>query len=112
MSWLDFISGFDWLQVALVLGGFACLALLFNMQSNGRLYLEDLIKGEDGRASLSKFAQLGAFMVSTWGFVWNVVHDKMTEWYYFSYMVAWCGVALGTKYLANKAAEMPKQEQL
>lgn len=97
----DFILGLDWLQVLLVLGGFSCLLLLFGLQRAGKLKLEDLVIGEDGRASLAKFSQLGAFMVSTWGFIWMVIHDKLTEWYYFSYMLAWCGTALTSKYLAN-----------
>jgi len=75
------------------------LVLLFRLQKlHDSFDLRDLIM-ENGKVSLPKFAQFGAFLVSTWGFVHLVVSDHLTEWYYGSYMVAWCGANLANKWL-------------
>jgi Protein of unknown function (DUF2644) len=54
--------------------------------------LSDLITGDNGRVSTSKFMQAGAWVVGTWGFVTMVQQGKMTEWYFAGYMGLCFGV--------------------
>lgn len=46
---------------------------------------------------LEKFLMLGAFLISSWGFVALVYYKLLTEWYFIGYMAAWAstrGIAL------------------
>lgn len=52
----------------------------------------------DGKLNDKKFMRTGAWLVSTWGFYWLTLHDKMTEWYFGGYMLAWTGVAAFDKW--------------
>ena len=65
--------------------------LLYRAQTKeDKFDLRDLIvEKETGRVSLSRFGQFVALLVSTWGFVALTLHDKLTEWYYASYMMIW-----------------------
>ena len=64
-----------------------------------RLY--DLIC-TDGVVDETKTTRMGAFVVSSWGFVYMTSADKMTEWYFLGYMAAWVSNALFSSYLASK----------
>lgn len=46
---------------------------------------------DTGRVSLFKTGQLLALLVSTWGFVVLTRADRLTEWYFAGYMLAWAG---------------------
>jgi hypothetical protein len=48
-----------------------------------------------------------AFVVSTWGFVYLIVDQRFSEWYFAGYMAAWTGNALLNKWLSAK--ETPQQ---
>lgn len=71
--------------------------------------LSDLITGDNGLVSLSKFAQCGAFAASTWVFVYLSITSGLTEWYYGAYMVAWAGANLVNKWLSKDATIQPQQ---
>lgn len=68
--------------------------------------LKDIICAK-GRLSSSKVARFGAFMVSTWCFVYLTANDKLTEWYFMGYMAAWVGNALFSAYLRDRDREPP-----
>lgn len=80
-------------------------AWLWQRDSTNKFDLLDLISGEDGKLSLSKTGQLVALLVSTWGFVAIIRADKMTEWYFAGYMLAWAGVNIANKALDIKKAQ-------
>lgn len=69
--------------------------------------LLDLITGDNGKVSLSKFAQCGAFFVSTWGFVHLTVSGALTEWYYGAYMISWAGANMLNKFMQAKSEDKP-----
>jgi hypothetical protein len=71
----------------------------FHKDCNNRLDLKDLIS-HDGRISETKFMRMGAFVVSTWGFVYLILDERFSEWYFAGYMAAWTGNALLSKYLS------------
>ena len=82
---LDVMTAFL-LTVILIL----CVLLYRAQKKDDNFDLRDLIVDKaSGRVSLSRFGQLTALLVSTWGFVTLTLHDKLTEWYYGSYMFTW-----------------------
>ena len=66
--------------------------------------LSDLLTGDNGKVSLSKFGQVAALIVSTWGFVVLVQQGKMSEFYFVGYMVAWTGAKLIQSSIDKRAA--------
>lgn len=62
--------------------------------------------GETGKVSLFKTGQLLALLVSTWGFVVLTRADKLTEWYFAGYMLAWAGANVAK--IAIDAKAKPK----
>lgn len=73
----------------------ALMALLFLWKwtrSHPLFDLADLITGDNGKVSATKFAQTGAWVVGTWGFVTLIQQEKMTEWYFTGYMALSFGV--------------------
>lgn len=77
-------------------------------QRNPVSLLQLVVEARSGRLSLSRVGQLVALIVSSWGFVALVRADKLTEWYFTSYMVAWASARLASQFLdAKKAAGDP-----
>ena len=68
--------------------------------------LSDLLTGDNGRVSTTKFAQFGTWLVATWGFVTLVQQDKMTEWYFMGYV----GLAYGARVLKDALSPAAKSE--
>ncbi len=103
MDW-DSIS-----KMSLSMSAFLALAVAFlitilyvwHRDSQSRIDLKDLIC-KDGRIDEKKFTRLGAWIVSTWGFVYMIIDDQFTEWYFLGYMGIWTGNAILDKYLSNK----------
>ena len=67
----------------------------------------DSLLSKDGKVSLSKLGQLTSLVVSSWGFTYLVIHDKLTEYYYFLYMAVWAGSNSLNKYLATRLGTNP-----
>jgi hypothetical protein len=63
--------------------------------------LKDLVC-TDGRLNEAKFMRFTTFVVSTWGFVYLIVDQRFSEWYFAGYMAAWTGNALVNKWLTIK----------
>lgn len=101
LSWLHEIAGWDYLQILLILGGLTMLGMAWKMQNKGDFDFRDLIR-EDGKISLGKFAQFGAFCISTWVFIHLSIKDHLTEWYYSTYMLSWAGANLVNAWINTK----------
>ena len=87
------------------------LAILWNFHRDraNQVDLKDLIC-HDGQLNEVKVTRFGAFVVSTWGFVYLILDGHFSEWYFGGYMAAWCGNALLNKYLTNReSAAAPRQ---
>lgn len=93
-----------WLFLLVLIVGFMFLLKAWNDDDTNQILITDLIC-TDGRINESKMARFGAFVVSTWAFVYMVVTEAMTEWYFIGYMTAWVGNALFNKYMSNKKEE-------
>jgi len=74
---------------------------IWHSKSNNRVDLKDLVCS-DGNLDEKKFTRFGAWIVSTWGFVYMIVDDQFTEWYFVGYMGVWVTNAILDKYLTRK----------
>ena len=106
------IFGIDWnsiskmhlsMSAVLALVVFFLITLLYvwHRDSHSRVDLKDLIC-KNGHLDEKKFTRLGAWIVSTWGFVYLILDDQFTEWYFTGYMAIWVGNAIVDKYLNYK----------
>lgn len=86
------------------------VAALYRLHRGANAYdLAQLIAEPDGtRLSLSRVGQAAALLVSSWGFVWLTLADRMTEWYYTGYMLAWAGTAIATRLVGQHPPRSPE----
>lgn len=106
--WDGFFNLFQtgrYLQVLLFIAALVVMKSLWNLQKDRSIQINfvDLLIGSDGKASGSKMMQLGAFAISTWAFVYLVIKNNLSEWYYTTYMLSWSGSHLISKWLSDKA---------
>lgn len=94
MVWAQFFSN-DFLWVILAIIIFSGMIYLYNLSNDDKtdINLTDLIT-INGKLSERKLTRFGAWIVSTWGFVYLISHDKLSEWYFIGYMGAWVANAL------------------
>jgi hypothetical protein len=93
------------LVLAVILGVVVlALVAVTRDQRNPVSLLQLVVEARTGRLSLSRVGQLVALIVSSWGFVVLVRADKLTEWYFTSYMIAWAGARLASQFLDTKKA--------
>ena len=94
--------------MSLVLGIMVLLAcaILWNIQRDrdNQVDIKDLIC-RDGHIDESKFMRFTAFVVSTWGFVYLIIDQRFSEWYFAGYITAWAGNALIGKYLSDRTGK-------
>jgi hypothetical protein len=96
--------------LALVVFFLIVILIVWHKDSTSKIDLKDLIC-KDGRLDEKKFTRLGAWIVSTWGFVYLILANKFTEWYFTGYMAIWVSNAIVDKYLTNKKLESPNENK-
>lgn len=91
------------MNVILALVVIIALMVFWNIQrdKDNQIDLKDLVC-KDGRINEAKFMRFTTFVVSTWGFVYLIVDQRFSEWYFAGYMAAWTGNALLNKWLTIK----------
>ena len=107
----------DWTQISrmhlsmtMVLAMVVCflIALLWvwHRDSESRIDLKDLIC-KDGHLDEKKFTRFGAWVISTWAFIYLIVNkpEQFPEWYFVGYMAVWVGNAIMDKYMNKKEEE-------
>lgn len=107
---LTLLEHLDYAKVALVLGVLLVLFIAYREQRDpaNTFDVVDLVS-ENGKLSLNKTAQFGAFLISSWGFIYLTVHSSLTEWFYTSYMVAWAGAAVANNWIKTSNPPPPKE---
>jgi len=73
----------------------------FQRDRNNKVDIKDLIC-TDGRINSNKFMRFTAFVVSTWGFIYLIVDQRFSEWYFAGYMATWTGSALLSKWIDSR----------
>lgn len=83
----------------------AAIFLLIYMQcKKDALDLRWLILDDtNGRPSIHKIGQGLALIVSTWGFIYQITHDKFNDNYLLIYMGVWAGSTALNQFLVSKA---------
>lgn len=105
IKWLSAHTG---MSIVLGLLFFYAIFLLWrwNASRTNKIEISDLVC-LNGRIDEKKFTRFGAWVVSTWGFVYLILDDKFSEWFFAGYMAAWVSNALFDKFLnRNKAKEV------
>ena len=95
------LSDKDIMYVVLASIVLLCTFYLYRLNNDKKsdIYITDLIT-ENGRLEERKFTRFGAWLVSTWGFVYLIVEQQLSEWYFVGYMGAWVANALIGKSLS------------
>ena len=113
IDWTDINKAQFGLSTILIVIVTLLLGILYawHKDSESKIDLKDLIC-KDGKLDEKKFVRFGAWIVSTWGFVYLIVEERFSEWYFMGYMAAWVGNAIFDKYL-NRPKEhiVPKVER-
>jgi hypothetical protein len=92
-----------YMNLVIIIVALLALLIAWNIQRDktNQIDLKDLVC-KDGRINEAKFMRFGTFVVSTWGFVYLIVDQRFSEWYFAGYMAAWTGNALVNKWLSIK----------
>ena len=92
-----------YMNLVIVIVALIAMLVAWNIQrdKNNQIDLKDLVC-TDGRINEAKFMRFCTFVVSTWGFVYLIVDQRFSEWYFAGYMAAWTGNALVNKWLTIK----------
>jgi hypothetical protein len=92
-----------YMNLVIVIVAMIAMLVAWNIQrdKNNQIDLKDLVC-KDGRINEAKFMRFCTFVVSTWGFVYLIVDQRFSEWYFAGYMAAWTGNALVNKWLSIK----------
>ena len=92
-----------YMNLVIVIVAIIAMLVAWNIQrdKNTQIDLKDLVC-KDGRINEAKFMRFCTFVVSTWGFVYLIVDQRFSEWYFAGYMAAWTGNALVNKWLTIK----------
>lgn len=74
-----------------------------SLNPNDKLNLSDLVT-VNGRLDEKKFTRFGAWVVSTWAFIYLIVNNpgNFPEWYFVGYMGVWVSNAIFDKYMTAK----------
>lgn len=94
------------LVIAIVVVMAALIIWNFQRDKNNQVDIKDLIC-VDGKINSNKFMRFTAFVVSTWGFIYLIVDQRFSEWYFAGYMATWTGSALLSKWIDNKGNTNP-----
>ena len=108
LAQLGLLEAASGMVISLIVIVILSLAFIWNIQRDreNQVDIKDLICS-DGRINEAKFMRFTAFVVSTWGFVYLIVDQRFSEWYFAGYMAAWAGNALVNKWLSIKQQSTP-----
>jgi len=92
-----------YMNLIIIIVALVAVLIAWNIQrdKDNQVDLKDLVC-TDGRLNEAKFMRFTTFVVSTWGFVYLIVDQRFSEWYFAGYMAAWTGNALVNKWLTIK----------
>ena len=83
----------------------------FQRDRDNKVDIKDLIC-TDGKINSNKFMRFTAFVVSTWGFIYLIVDQRFSEWYFAGYMATWTGSALLSKWIDSRNGTVPVSPKL
>jgi hypothetical protein len=92
---------------------FLCTVYLYRLNADERSTIDimDLVT-VDGKLNDGKFIRLMTWIVSTWGFIYLIASQNLTEWYFIGYMGGWVANALIAKAIPNKGYQTQVDKNL
>lgn len=107
---MNYFTAANTMEFLLALLVFVVLAVLIRMTLNPKddFDLKDLV-GHEGKLDEKKFTRFGAWVLSSWGFVYLLVSkpDTFPEWYFTVYMGAWVLNVIADKYFNGSPTYTP-----
>ena len=95
MSWLSKILEINIMYVILVAFVVGIIVSLWFIEKDEESpYSITDLSVENGKLSEQKLSRMGAWVVSTWGFVYLVATQNLSEWYFVGYMGTWVASAI------------------
>jgi hypothetical protein len=87
-AWLESLhAGTIFMAGSLLLGGLLILYILFRVQrETNQLDFSDWLRGTDGKASWSKAAAIGGFMVGSWCLITITLAGKVPDGYWLLFL--------------------------
>lgn len=112
MKLLDCIAGvtINPMGALLLIGTLFAIWVLWRLQRSVKrsdIDLGDLIVGPDGKASWSKIAGIGGFMLGSWIMVYLTLHDRMTEWMFLIYYAICVGSPIAFAIIGQRSGNTP-----
>jgi hypothetical protein len=111
---MNYFTPANTMEIILAVLLFMILVSLLRMSRDpgNSLNLKDLVT-VNGRLEERKFTRFGAWIISTWGFVYIIVNSptQFPEWYFVGYMTVWVGNAIMGKYVGTMSPQVPQQPQ-
>lgn len=111
---MSYMTTNNMMLLLLLLLIFFVIATLVKLTLNPHdsLDLKDLVC-VDNQLDEKKFTRFGAWIVSTWGFVYILVSkpEAFPEWYFVGYMGVWVTNAIFDKYMTKKAQNLDRPPQ-
>ena len=106
MNFLSQLDSNDVMYVILTVVISVCTVYLIRLNNDKKntIYLMDLVT-TNGILNERKLTRFFTWMVSTWGFIYLLADNKLTEWYFIGYMGAWVANALIGKTLVTRDTE-------
>ena len=106
MNFLNNLNSNDVMYVILTIIIVSCTIYLIRLNNDkkSKIYLLDLVTTA-GILNERKLTRFITWVVSTWGFIYLITSDRLTEWYFIGYMGAWVANALIGKTLVDKDVE-------
>lgn len=106
MNFLTLLTSNDIMYIILTFILVSCTVYLIRLNNDKKntIYLLDLVTTA-GILNERKLTRFFTWLVSTWGFIYLIADDKLTEWYFIGYMGAWVANALIGKTLVDKDSE-------
>lgn len=80
--------------------------LIAQHKSDSRINLYGYLT-KDGNLSLFRTGQALALVLSSWGFVYLIIANRLTEWFFIGYMTAWALVNVASKAMDMRSATAP-----
>lgn len=90
----------DWLKPANLMLALTLLCagyVVWKAQQRDDFDWAEMLKDETGKPSAFRILSFGAFGVTAWGLMLYIISEKVTEWMWLYFLLAWSGAAVLAK---------------
>lgn len=84
------------LAIVVLFGGW--LAWRASRNAENKFSFDEMFVDPAGKSSMGRFGQFIALATTTWGFVYQTLHNGLSETYFIGYCSVWAGAAVASKF--------------